>query len=70
MTITELLADFADEPATAEAFDVTPRTIKRWRSEPDGLPFTKAGAKVLIHIPTAREWLMRRMQRRNPRRAA
>ena len=26
------------------------------------------GKTVLIHIPTAREWLLNRMRRRNPRR--
>lgn len=68
MTLQELLSDFVEEKTLAEAFGVSPRTTKRWRDEPDGLPFTKAGSKVLIHMPTAREWLMRRMRRPNTRR--
>jgi hypothetical protein len=35
-------------------------------NEPDGLPYTRIGNRILIHVPTAREWLMKRMTRRNP----
>jgi hypothetical protein len=35
---------------------------------PDGLPFAKIGNRHLIHIPTAREWLLSRVRQRNPRR--
>lgn len=45
-----------------------PRTVKRWTTEPDGLPFTRLGKTTWIHIPTAREWLLGRMQQANPRR--
>jgi hypothetical protein len=42
------------------------RTVLRWMDEPDGLPYTKLGNVRLIHIPTAREWILSRMSRRNP----
>jgi len=45
-----------------------PRTVKRWMAEPDGLPFTWLGQTKLVHLPTAREWLLGRMKQANPRR--
>jgi hypothetical protein len=46
----------------------SPSTVTRWTQGPDGLPYTMMGRTVLIHIPTAREWLLNRMRRRNSRR--
>ena len=37
-------------------------------NQPDGLPSTRLGNRLLIHVPTAREWLIGRMRRPNPRR--
>jgi hypothetical protein len=48
--------------------DKHPRTVVRWMKMPDGLPYTVLGNQKLIHIPTAREWLLRRMRNPNPRR--
>jgi hypothetical protein len=45
-----------------------PRTVRRWIDQPNGLPFTRIGNRLLIHIPTAREWLLSRVRQRNPRR--
>jgi len=44
-----------------------PRTVKRWTRAPDGLPYATLGKTPIIHIPTAREWLLSRMRRPNPR---
>ena len=45
----------------ATSLKKTYRTIHRWMSEPDGLPYLK------LHIETARQWLFsRRTRRRNP----
>ena len=67
--MSKFLDDFLDlEPFAAEV-DRDPRTVRYWLNEPDGLPYTRIGNRVLIHIPTAREWLMKRMKRPNaPRR--
>jgi hypothetical protein len=46
-----------------------PRTVKRWTRGPDGLPYAVLGKKPLIHIPTARQWLLGRLRRPNQRRA-
>jgi hypothetical protein len=60
------LSDFVDlEPFATEA-KRHPRTVRNWMNEPDGLPYTRIGNRILIHVPTAREWLMKRMTRRNP----
>jgi hypothetical protein len=68
MSASELLNDFLDlEPFAAEC-KRDPRTVRRWMKEPDGLPYTKIGNRILLHIPTAREWILRRMHRPNPRR--
>jgi hypothetical protein len=45
-----------------------PRTVKRWTRGPDGLPYTSLGKTIIIHIPTAREWMLGRMRRPNQRR--
>jgi hypothetical protein len=45
-----------------------PRTVARWMREPGGLPHTRLGNRTIIHIPTAREWLLGRMRRPNSRR--
>jgi hypothetical protein len=46
------------------------RTVRRWLDQPNGLPYARAGNRILIHVPTAREWLLASLKRRNPRRAA
>jgi hypothetical protein len=61
-----LLDDYLDiEPFAAQA-KRDPRTVRRWMSEPDGLPYTRIGNRVLIHVPTAREWLIAKMHNPNP----
>jgi hypothetical protein len=69
MSKSNFLADYLDlEPFAAEV-KRDPRTVRRWLNEPDGLPYTRIGNRILIHIPTAREWLFSRMQHPNPRRS-
>ena len=38
--------------SSPEKLDRDPRTVRRWLNEPDGLPYTKLGNRILIHIPT------------------
>jgi hypothetical protein len=69
MSDTSLLADYLDlEPFAAEV-DRDPRTVRRWMNEPDGLPYTRIGNRILVHIPTAQAWILGRMRRPNPRRS-
>jgi hypothetical protein len=59
---TNLLQDYLDlEPFAAE-MKRDPRTVRRWLNKPDGLPYTRVGNRILIHVPTAREWIFSRMQ--------
>jgi hypothetical protein len=40
------------------------RTIHRWMDL--GLPYVKLGAKRYVHLPSARDWLLRQVRRANP----
>jgi hypothetical protein len=62
-----LLSDFLDLEPFAQQVDRDPRTVRRWMDEPEGLPYTRIGNRILIHIPSAREWMLGRMRNRNPR---
>lgn len=68
MSDTSVLDDFLDLDAFAAEVDREPRTIRRWMNEPNGLPHTQIGNRILVHVPTAREWILGRMRRPNPRR--
>jgi hypothetical protein len=63
-----LLDNFLDLEPFAAQVDRDPRTVRRWMTEPDGLPYTRLGNRVLVHVPTARAWLFNRMRRPAPRR--
>lgn len=65
-----ILGEFQEFKAFAADIKRCERTVERWTAQPDGLPYIKAGSLRLIHIPTAREWLLNRMRQRNPRRAS
>jgi hypothetical protein len=65
-----LLEDYIDiEPFAVQA-KRHPRTVRRWMNGPDGLPYARIGNRLLIHVPSAREWLLSRVRRLNQRRAA
>jgi hypothetical protein len=65
---TKLLEDYLDLEPFAEQVDRDPRTVRRWMDQPDGLPYTRIGNRILVHVPTAREWIFGRMRRPAPRR--
>ena len=52
---TNLLADFLDLEPFAKEVDRDPRTVRRWLDQPNGLPYSRIGNRILIHVPTARE---------------
>jgi hypothetical protein len=37
-------------------------------NQPDGLPYTRIGNRILVHVPTARDWIFGRMRHPAPRR--
>jgi hypothetical protein len=70
MTLQEILNDYQPEADFAAGLGVSRHTVARYRTEPDGLPFAVFGGKIYIHLPGAREWMAKRIQRRAPLRAA
>jgi hypothetical protein len=64
--MSDLLKDFLDLEPFAKEVDRHPRTVRRWLDKPGGLPFTRIGNRILIHVPTARDWLMRGMRNKRP----
>ena len=66
--MSNLLQDFLDLDPFAKEIDRHPRTVRRWLDKPDGLPYTRIGNRILIHVPTARDWLFSRMRGARARR--
>jgi hypothetical protein len=64
--MSEILKDLVDASQFAADLGKHPRTIFRWTELEDGLPFVKLGKQRLIHVPTARAWIMSRMRQSNP----
>jgi hypothetical protein len=66
----DLLAGYirAQQLATDPQIKKTYRTVLNWMNQPDGLPYIQLGNQRLIHLETARAWLMSRMRQRNPAR--
>ena len=60
--MTDLLADFVPVKDFAKSIGRTTRCVQFWMAAPNGLPWTSLGVTRLIHVPTARGWLMRRMR--------
>jgi hypothetical protein len=70
MSNLDLLSEYADLKSFADEVKRDERTVRRWMNQPDGLPYTRMGNMVLIHIPTAKDWIFGRMRNPNPRRSA
>ena len=66
MSTTDLLDDYLDLAPFAAEVGRNPRTIRRWTQQPSGLPFTRIGNRILIHLPTAKQWIYGRMHRPSP----
>ena len=65
-----ILDGYVPEEDFAAAHDVNPRTVARYRNQPDGLPYVKWGGRVFIDVNGARKWLAKKTIRRNQRRRA
>jgi hypothetical protein len=63
-----ILDDYVDLEPFSKQISRHSRTVRRWLNQPDGLPYTRIGNRILIHIPTARAWLLGRMRHGAPRR--
>ncbi|WP_256750747.1 hypothetical protein [Mesorhizobium sp. Mes31] len=62
--------EWPTEGEFAKANGLTKRQVARMRSKADGLPFAKRGREIIIHTPTARAWLLKRLITPNPTRGA
>jgi hypothetical protein len=58
----------AEDDLAADPGAPCKRTLARYRSEPDGLPYVKFRGRVYIPIDEGRAWLARRIRRPNPAR--
>jgi hypothetical protein len=65
--MSDLLKDFLDLDPFAAEINRHPRTVRRWLDQPNGLPYTRMGNRILIHVPTAREWMFSRMRNQKKR---
>lgn len=63
-----LLNGYAEEEALALEFNKSPRTIRRWSDQPDGLPYVRIGSKRYYRLASVRAWLEGRERKPNPRR--
>lgn len=67
---TSILDGYMLESTFAANAKVSPRTIARYRNQPDGLPYVEFGGRIYIPIADARAWLSGRVKRPNQRRKA
>ena len=58
------MKDYDDEETTADEFEVTVRTLRQWRREGKGPPWTRVGRKVKYHRGSKREWLSQQESKR------
>lgn len=65
-----VLAGYMLEGDFAKSANVSPRTIARYRAQPDGLPYLEFGGRIYIPISDAKSWLNGRVKRPNQRRKA
>ncbi|NYH95421.1 helix-turn-helix transcriptional regulator [Novosphingobium marinum] len=60
----------ANEVQTAEALDVAPNTLAKWRITGEGPPFLKIGRSVRYDPADVQQWLASRKVRSTSERAA
>lgn len=64
-----LLDDYLTRVQLADELGLNPRTIDRWMSKPDGLPYHRLGKRKLFKRDTIQVWLSQQEIRPNARRA-
>ncbi|MGY5803385.1 helix-turn-helix domain-containing protein [Rhizobium sp. LEGMi12c] len=66
MTGNDLLAEFVTRDELAKILDISPRTIYRYSSRPNGLPFALIGGRVRYRLSSVRKWLESQERQPNP----
>ena len=63
------LQGYVDLQQFAAEVDRSPRTVRLWMDSPrDALPYVQLGSRRLVHVETARKWLLSRLRQPNPNR--
>jgi len=65
----DLLADYVDRPTLARGLRCSERTLARYEGQPNGLPSTTIAGRKYYKVARVMDWLAKREQRPNPRRA-
>lgn len=65
-----ILNDYLTRDQLAAELRVCPRTVMRWQAQPDGIPYTQIGGRILYRRASVLEWLESHERRPNPRRRA
>lgn len=65
---TQFLEDYMTREQIARELGMAPRSLTRWQSMPDGIPFIKVGGKVFFRKSSVLAWLEARETRKNPTR--
>jgi hypothetical protein len=60
------LGDFVTMEQFARKLKKHPRTLYRWSMLPGGFPTAKIGKTRFVHLPSAEQWFLSRVQSRNP----
>lgn len=68
--MTGLLDEYLTREELASELRISPRTIARWENQPNGLPATELGGRMLYRRESVRKWIQSRERLRNPRRAS
>lgn len=55
--LSPVMDEYDDEKTTADEYEVTVRTLRQWRREGKGPPWTRKGRKVIYHRQRKREHL-------------
>ena len=61
-----ILEGYQHEAEFARAHNLNPCTVRRYRRQPDGLPWVQFGGRIYIDVDGAREWLRRQTRSSNP----
>jgi DNA-binding transcriptional MerR regulator len=67
---TNILDGFVSQQEAASQLQTTPRNLRRWENQPDGLPSVTLGRRKFYSIEDLRNFIEKRKRFPNPREAA
>lgn len=66
MTANELLSEFVSREELAKLLKISPRTVDRYGTLPNGLPFLMIGGRKMFRLSSVEKWLAAREKHPNP----